>query len=64
MAKNPWLSLWLSAANTWAGAARGFWTAEVHRQQKAMVNEMTRPKARPTTKQRPTKKPASGAGPE
>jgi hypothetical protein len=35
MAKNPWLSLWLSAANTWAGAARGFWTAEMHRQQKA-----------------------------
>ena len=44
MAKNPWLSLWLSAANTWTGAARGFWTAEMHRQQKAMFNEMTRPK--------------------
>jgi hypothetical protein len=39
---NPWLSLWLSAANTWAGAARGFWTAELHRQQSAMMNEMTR----------------------
>jgi hypothetical protein len=40
MAKNPWLSLWLSAANTWASAARSFWTAEMHRQQKAMLNEM------------------------
>jgi hypothetical protein len=37
---NPWLSLWLSAANSWAGAARGFWTAELRRQQQAMVNEM------------------------
>ena len=39
---NPWLSLWLSAANTWAGAARGFWTAELHRQQAAMMNEISR----------------------
>ena len=39
---NPWLSLWLSAANSWAGAARGFWTAELRRQQSAMVNEMIR----------------------
>jgi hypothetical protein len=38
---NPWLSLWLSAANAWAGAARGFWTAEMRRQQTAMLNEMT-----------------------
>jgi hypothetical protein len=30
---NPWMSLWLSAANSWASAARGFWTAELHRQQ-------------------------------
>ncbi len=37
---NPWLSLWLSAANSWAGAARGFWTAELRRQQSAIVNEM------------------------
>ena len=40
MTKNPWMSLWLSA-NTWAGAARGFWAAEMSRQQKAMLNEMT-----------------------
>lgn len=36
------MSLWLSAANSWAGAARGFWTAEMHRQQTAMANEMVR----------------------
>ncbi len=41
MAKNPWMSLWLSAANTWAGAARSFGTAEIHRQQKALLKEMT-----------------------
>ncbi|HEX3208043.1 MAG TPA: hypothetical protein VHQ91_01590 [Geminicoccaceae bacterium] len=39
---NPWLSFWLSVANSWAGAARGFWTAELRRQQSAMVNEMAR----------------------
>jgi hypothetical protein len=39
---NPWMSLWLSAANAWAGAVRGFWTAEMRRQQTATVNEMTR----------------------
>ena len=60
MAKNPWLSLWLSAANTWAGAARGFWTAEMHRQQTAMLNEMTRPKPRSSPKTRSSKKAASG----
>jgi hypothetical protein len=36
------MSLWLSAANSWAGAARGFWTAEMRRQQAATINEMTR----------------------
>jgi hypothetical protein len=39
---NPWMSLWLSAANSWAGAARGIWTAELHRQQRAIANEMVR----------------------
>ena len=34
--------LWLTAVNSWAGAARGFWTAELHRQQTAMANEMVR----------------------
>jgi hypothetical protein len=50
MAENPWLSLWLSAANTWAGAGRSFWTAEMQRQQKTMLNEMTKPKGRLATK--------------
>ena len=40
--KNPFLSLWLSAANSWASAARGLWAAEMQRQQTAMMNEMTR----------------------
>jgi hypothetical protein len=40
--RNPWMSLWLSAANSWAGAMRGLWTAELHRQQTAMANEMIR----------------------
>ena len=39
---NPWMSLWLSAANAWAGAVRGFWTVEMRRQQTAMINGMTR----------------------
>jgi hypothetical protein len=41
--KNPWMSLWLSAANsmasTYASAARGFWSAEMARQQEAMMEE-------------------------
>jgi hypothetical protein len=40
--RNPWMSLWLSVANSWAGAMRGLWTAELHRQQAAMANEMIR----------------------
>jgi hypothetical protein len=40
--KNPWMSMWLSAANTWASAARGFMTAEMRRQQNAVVKEATR----------------------
>jgi hypothetical protein len=39
---NPWMSMWLSAANSWAGALRGLWTAELHRQQTAMTNELVR----------------------
>ncbi|HET8727433.1 MAG TPA: hypothetical protein VFO41_07980 [Alphaproteobacteria bacterium] len=37
---NPYLSLWLSAANAWTGAARGFWMAELRRQQTALMTEM------------------------
>lgn len=39
--KNPYLSLWLSGANAWAGAMRGFWTAEMQRQQTQMMHQMT-----------------------
>jgi hypothetical protein len=39
---NPWMSVWLSAANAWAGAVRGFWTAEMRRQQTTLINEMSR----------------------
>jgi hypothetical protein len=40
--RNPWMRLWLSAANSWAGAMRSFWVAELHRQQASMANEMIR----------------------
>ncbi len=40
--KNPFLSMWLSQMNAWAGAMRGFWTAELHRQQTQMLQEMTK----------------------
>lgn len=35
--KNPLLSVWLSAANAWAGAARGLMAAEARRQHKAAM---------------------------
>ena len=42
--KNPLLSVWLSAANAWAGAARGLMAAEAKRQQKkAMAKASGRP---------------------
>ncbi len=40
--KNPFMSMWLSAANRAAGPVRGFWTAEAKRQQSAMVREATK----------------------
>ena len=40
--KNPLMSLWLSAANSAAGSARGLWMAEIERQQRAMMQEFTR----------------------
>ena len=47
MRKNPWMSLWLSAANAWSGAAGGAVcsrdsSAEMHRQQVAMGSEIAR----------------------
>jgi hypothetical protein len=41
--KNPWMSLWLSAANRAAGTARGLWMAEARRQQKAMAKQAAKP---------------------
>ena len=35
--KNPWMSLWLSAANRMVSANRGLWAAEAARQQRAMT---------------------------
>lgn len=39
--KNPWMSLWLSAANQMTGAARGQMMAEMSRQQTAMMKAWT-----------------------
>ncbi|MXP65928.1 hypothetical protein E0493_21505 [Roseomonas sp. M0104] len=38
--KNPLMSMWLSGANAWAGAARSFWTAEAGRQQATATRQM------------------------
>ena len=38
--KNPFMSLWLSYANSYANMMRGIWSAELQRQQTAMMNEM------------------------
>ena len=40
--KNPWMSLWLSAANRAAGTARGLWMAEAQRQQQAFAREVAK----------------------
>jgi hypothetical protein len=40
--KNPFLSMWLSGANSVAGAARGRATAEAKRQTSRAMNEGTR----------------------
>ena len=40
--KNPWMSVWLSAANQWAGTARAFWAAETARQQRAFAKEVAK----------------------
>jgi hypothetical protein len=56
--KNPWMSLWLSAANQAAGTARVFWLAEMRRQQQALAKEMVRawgltpPRRKPEPKRR------------
>jgi hypothetical protein len=64
MKKNPFMSLWLSGANSAAAAGRGAWTREFYRLQRTMTEEtvrfwtgMSRPRAAgnaksPTTKRR------------
>jgi hypothetical protein len=37
--KNPFMSMWLSAANRAVGTGTGIWKASVRRQQKAALNE-------------------------
>jgi hypothetical protein len=37
--KNPFMSMWLSAANRAAGTGAGIWKASVRRQQTAALNE-------------------------
>ena len=39
---NPFLSLWLSAANAWAGAARGLWLTAAQRQQAEAMESFLR----------------------
>lgn len=53
--KNPWMSLWLSAANKAAGPVRGFWTAEAERQRKAMTEATFRAWGLGTPKRRESK---------
>ena len=40
--KNPFMSMWLSAANKAAGPARGMWMAEARRRQTAAAREMAK----------------------
>jgi hypothetical protein len=40
--KNLWMSMWLSAANSWSNAARGQFAAEARRNQAAMLDDMNR----------------------
>jgi hypothetical protein len=42
MKKNPWLSLWLSAANATLGSARGRAAAETRRQTTTMAADAIR----------------------
>jgi hypothetical protein len=63
------MSLWLSAADSGASAARGFWMAELHRGQTAIIQGMTeqmirlwsgawmiRPKAKALQQRRPQRR--------
>jgi hypothetical protein len=51
--KNPWLDMWLSTANSMAGAACGFWAPELRRLQKALTVAAARPPGPPKPSSRP-----------
>jgi hypothetical protein len=34
-----WMDFWTNAAGNWTNGVRGFWEAEMQRQQQAMMNE-------------------------
>ena len=53
--KNPLMSMWLSAANTWAGAARGMMAAEMGRARKTAAKAATRTPAAGGKKRRKSK---------
>lgn len=40
--RNPWLSVWLSGANSLLGSARAAWLREAHRQNEAFMRETQR----------------------
>ncbi|GGC69195.1 hypothetical protein GCM10011504_53890 [Siccirubricoccus deserti] len=46
MQKNPFMSAWLSAANSYASTGRSIWMAEMHRQQTAMMTDFSKQMAR------------------
>ena len=56
--KNPWMSLWLSAANKAGNTARGMWMAEARRQQQALTKEIAKASVpgAPTSQRKPKPK--------
>lgn len=55
--KNPFMSMWLSAANKAAGMGRAYWSAEARRQQTAFVKGLTKGfGATPTKRATPTRR--------
>jgi len=53
--KNPFMSMWLSAANAWAGHARGAAAAGMGRARKAAAKAATRAPGAKTTRRRNSK---------
>jgi hypothetical protein len=62
--RNPFMSMWLSAANRAMGTGMGIWQASVRRQQTAALNEANKAiisfwkaAAKETTGRKPRKRP-------